>query len=110
MNEANLNDEELFAAKLAAYDAALADGPRSAEDTADDEELRRAMTCLEKLESIWPRRKRSLQVTQIPGDTLTDTLPQTRLGRFQLIRELGRGGGGVVYLAHDPTLHRQVAL
>lgn len=33
-----------------------------------------------------------------------------RLGRFRLLRELGRGGCGVVYLADDEQLERQVAI
>jgi serine/threonine-protein kinase len=38
------------------------------------------------------------------------TPPFTHLGRYRVVRELGRGAMGVVYLAEDDSLQRQVAV
>jgi serine/threonine-protein kinase len=38
------------------------------------------------------------------------TSPFTHLGRYRVVRELGRGAMGVVYLAEDDSLQRQVAI
>jgi hypothetical protein len=42
----------------------------------------------------------STAVEQMPG----------RIGRYQIVGRLGAGAFGVVYLAHDPELNRQVAI
>ena len=36
--------------------------------------------------------------------------PGTQLGPYAIVSELGRGGMGVVYTAHDPRLDRHVAI
>ena len=36
--------------------------------------------------------------------------PFTHLGRYKVLSELGRGAMGVVYLAEDESLQRQVAI
>lgn len=53
----------------------------------------------------------SASANDVPAVALSprERLP-ARLGRYEINRELGRGGMGIVYECHDPTLRRQVAL
>ncbi len=46
----------------------------------------------------------------IPADRDFLALQEALVGRYSLEREIGRGGMGVVYLAHEVALDRPVAL
>lgn len=71
----------------------------------DDKELRREVE--------------SLLAFQNSGDSLLDKGPHSwpqelpegaTVGPYRALRQIGRGGMGIVYLAEDTRLHRQVAL
>lgn len=47
---------------------------------------------------------------RIRAQLLGETRPLPRLGRFRLLRALGRGGMGTVYAAYDDELQREVAI
>jgi WD40 repeat protein len=106
------------AALLAAYDDALAHGRSPGLDESAlqalalaGSDLREDLACLELLDRRWPRRQTSApDASALPPALAVGLQTTEQLGRFRVLCELGRGGHGIVFLAFDPALDRQVAL
>jgi len=90
--------EESEVEALLAFDRALAAGNDPSASVEGASFLRGVHECQRLLEAVWPR-----------SVSPSRELPR-QFGRFSIVRELGRGGFGVVFLALDSVLGRQVAL
>ena len=95
-NDASAIDQRELDAMLA-FDQALAGGVNPTASSADPF-LHPVHECQRLLEAVWPR-----------SDSSSFEVPR-EFGDFSIVRELGRGGFGVVFLARDLVLGRQVAL
>jgi WD40 repeat protein/serine/threonine protein kinase len=111
--------DEHFTSLLIACDEALAAGAPAPvlSDAAPDDlrpRLERGVACLQLLGQYWSTRGTGTMAASAASTgttgTWSDARPFSRFGRFHILRELGHGSFGAVYLAHDPLLERDVAL
>lgn len=107
--------EALYESLLIAYDEALARGEAL---TLDESRipaelmprLRAALSCVSLLARTSLSGVTLPAIEEQPGGRPAAWPLKAQIGRFELLREIGRGGHGVVFLAVDPRLRRLVAL
>jgi WD40 repeat protein len=117
-------DDEVIADLVIAFDEALRAGSALPDETTKFAKLdpdvrarlKSAKDCLTLIERVRRFRQPETQellpntATNFPANAYTADGTIHRIGRFEIIRELGRGSHGIVLLARDPGLNRQIAL
>lgn len=121
----SLKIDEHLARLLAAYDSGIDGGdgkaptigvshPAPEPVRAPGEQTVRPLTAGNEgsVADLLPDSRQTPAVWSEQSATPSSALPQGphRIGRFELRRQLGKGGCGIVFLAFDPKLEREVAL
>ncbi len=109
--------EALITDELCAYQAQLDRGESvSAASTAIPSEVESVLNGLRRcLEFVKATRISLAETRQFPADSTPISNPPfgsypSHIARFEVIRQLGVGGFGIVFLAYDPTVRREVAV
>ncbi|MBL8822263.1 MAG: protein kinase [Planctomycetia bacterium] len=100
--------------QLAQWEEQLARGEGVPQSSELQPRLVKQLACLKMLDGLRKRNhdtpaSKLTRIAPLPTNTVKYQLP-CRFGKFDLIRELGRGGFGVVFLARDRVLDNLVAL
>lgn len=118
-------EEARLESLLVAFDEALARGGATGaidESALSDASAIKLNGMREALRLLEQARFEGLSSKGLADESVADLLPVAdtplikpsltgqKIGRFELVREIGRGGYGVVFLANDPQIGRQVAL
>lgn len=121
--DASLSDEQMV--RLVEWDEALANGivaPQSSSvSIVEDLRLAKQIRCMKLLRQAVNKSASDERTPHTPSGSITassaEDLPgvftpvfPTTLGKYELREELGRGGYGVVFLAYDRAMGREVAL
>jgi serine/threonine protein kinase len=72
--------------------------------------IERARRWMQALDGCWDGGSTADLPAVDPSLPEFDSATSKRLGKFEIVRLLGSGGSGLVFLARDPHLKRQVAL
>jgi serine/threonine-protein kinase len=120
---ASANPDDSDNAVLARVVAEIGDRLERGEPVDQETYLRQYPELAERLRSLWPvlvataeigdtasPRAVSLERPSATVDDPTDEKDAGRLGDFRVLREIGRGGMGIVYEAFQTSLRRRVAL
>lgn len=104
-----MNAEQEHIEELVRFEQRLRESPLQPQIDPEHGELQQLKQCVSLLECYRRNRNGGQPYRSDAGSSSGPSRP-TQIGRYHLLRELGGGASGIVCLAEDPQIGRQVAL